>query len=78
MTATETVRPYDLTGQVIAWEQGELDEEGAASLFQHLINNGMAWSLQGAYGRTAVALIRLGLCEATTPAAKYYTSREGR
>lgn len=30
--------------------------------WQHLINNGMAWTLQGWFGRTAQALIEQGVC----------------
>ena len=46
---------------MIAWEQGELTLEGEVKLFQQLVDNGMAWTLQGAYGRNAMALIRAGL-----------------
>ncbi len=53
---------YDLTGNIIAYENGELDQEEAAELFQHLIDNGMAWSLQGSYGRAAAAFIAAGYC----------------
>ena len=48
--------------QVIAYEQGELDEEGIIDMFQQLINSGMAWKMQGSYGRTAKALIDAGYC----------------
>ena len=48
--------------QVIAYEQGELDEEGIIDLFQELITSGMAWQMQGSYGRTAKALINAGYC----------------
>ena len=41
---------------------GELEEEGVVELFQHLINTGMAWSLQGHYGRVAFDLIKAGEC----------------
>ena len=51
-----------MLNQVIAYEQGELDEEGIIELFQELINSGLAWDLQGSYGRTAKALIDAGYC----------------
>ena len=51
-----------MLNQVIAYEQGELDEEGIVELFQELINSGMAWEMQGSYGRTAKALIDAGYC----------------
>jgi len=51
-----------MINQVIAYEQGELDEEGIIDLFQELINSGMAWEMQGSYGRTAKALINAGYC----------------
>jgi hypothetical protein len=50
-------QPYDQTGQIIAYENGELDDEEAIELFQHLVNSGLVWQLQGSYGRTAQALI---------------------
>lgn len=51
-----------MVSQIIAYEQGELDQEETIALFQHIINTGLAWSLQGHYGRTAVALIEAGEC----------------
>ena len=51
-----------ILNQVIAYEQGELDEEGIIDLFQELITSGMAWKMQGSYGRTASALIDAGYC----------------
>jgi hypothetical protein len=55
---TET--PYDVTGNIIAFEQGELEHEDVITLFQELVNSGLAWQLQGSYGRTAMALIEAG------------------
>ena len=53
----------DLTDRIIEYEEGGLDEEDTIALFQELIDNGMAWTLQGSYGRMAKHLIECGLCE---------------
>lgn len=51
----------DIVTAIIAYENGELDIDATVELFQFLVDNGMAWSLQGSYGRTAMDLIRAGL-----------------
>jgi hypothetical protein len=51
----------NLFDDIMAYEGGELDEYSTIELFQNLVNNGMAWSLQGHYGRTAKNLIDAGL-----------------
>ena len=51
-----------IAARIIDYEMGDLPEEEARQLFQELIDNGMAWTLQGHYGRTANALITAGIC----------------
>lgn len=51
----------DELNRIIAYEQGELDEESTLDLFQSLVTSGLAWRLQGHYGRTAMALLDAGL-----------------
>lgn len=53
----------DLVGAIIEFESGQLEDEGILDLFQELVNTGMAWQLQGSYGRMAQALIDEGLIE---------------
>ena len=53
--------PYlDLLDEMMAWEEGKLDQSETVSLFQKLVDNGMAWTLQGMYGREANRLIQNG------------------
>lgn len=54
----------DQVDQIIAYECGELDDGGIINLFQDLINSGLAYQLQGSYGRTANVLIEAGYCDA--------------
>jgi hypothetical protein len=49
-----------LVDKIIAFESGELNNEGILELFAELIKTGQAWSLQGCYGRTAQGLIDKG------------------
>lgn len=56
----------DMLDQILSYEQGEMEESEMVIFFQDLIDTGMAWSLQGHYGRTANALIMSGDC--TLPA----------
>ena len=47
--------------KIIAYENGELDEDGVIDLFQKLLDSGQVWHLQGSYGRTCQGMIEAGL-----------------
>lgn len=50
----------DIISGIIDYENGDLSYEQVVELFQKLVDNGMAWTLQGHYGRTARYLIEQG------------------
>lgn len=51
----------DTVEKIMAYELGMMkSEEEVIELFQELVDTGMAWSLQGSYGRTARNLILMG------------------
>ena len=52
---------FDLTTRIIEFETGEATEEQVIELFQYLVDSGLAWSLQGSYGRIAQALLEEGI-----------------
>ena len=62
LSETEPLGHKNLTSQIVAYETGEASDQEVIELFQQLINTGMAWSLQGHYGRTAKHLIEQGFC----------------
>lgn len=51
----------DVVSKIMDYEAGEMDEDETVAFFQHLVTTGLAWQLQGHYGRTAVSLIDAGL-----------------
>jgi hypothetical protein len=53
----------DVALLLLQYEMGEVDEDETITLFQYLIDTGMAWKMQGSYGRMAKRMIDAGLCE---------------
>lgn len=56
-------RDYNNVGALIDYESGLLSEAQSIELFSYLIKSGLAWKLQGSYGRTAKALIEAGVID---------------
>lgn len=50
------------TEDLIRYENDEMTDEEEVVFFQRLIDTGMAWTLQGHYGRKAAQFIAEGLC----------------
>jgi hypothetical protein len=55
---------YDACAAIEGFDGEEHTEEEIIAAFQHLIDTGVVWKLQGFYGRTADALIDAGHCHA--------------
>ena len=50
----------DIVGQIMAFEQGELEDGEVYALFQFLLDSGMIYSLQGSFQRMAEDLLISG------------------
>jgi hypothetical protein len=53
---------FDTLSFIMDFESGALSEEQIIEGFQHLIDAGIVWQLQGSYGRMATQLINAGRC----------------
>lgn len=62
----------DLVTDIMNYEGGELSNNEVVDLFAKLVSNGMAWTLQGHYGRTAMLLIQEGYINKNGEVLKYY------
>jgi hypothetical protein len=51
----------DLVSRIIQYESEAMEDDEVFALFQELVDTGMAWQLQGSYGRMAQFLIDEGL-----------------
>ena len=47
-----------------------IDEDQVIEAWQHLIDTGLCWRLQGFFGRTAANLIETGVCTPHQPATQ--------
>ncbi len=50
----------NLISSIIEYENGNLTNEQTIEFFQELVDSGLVWDLQGAYGRMAEYLISIG------------------
>lgn len=60
-----TTEKFNLVDSIMRFEAGEMGETETVEFFQHLVDTGLAWSLQGSYGRTAQAMIAHGILAAS-------------
>ncbi len=51
----------DMLEKIGAYESGDMSQDEEVSFFQELVDSGMAWHLQGHYGRHATYLAESGL-----------------
>jgi len=61
-TTPNDEKPFDVTGFIIDFEEGLCTDAETINGFQHLIDSGLCWKLQGYYGRVAQSLIDDGYC----------------
>ena len=54
-------RDYDVVDFIMDYEDGNMSQEDIIKGFQKLLDSGLVWKLQGAYGRMAQELIDKGL-----------------
>jgi hypothetical protein len=51
----------DAIDAIMDYEGGTQSHEDTVAMFQSLVDSGLAWQLQGHYGRTAMRMIEAGL-----------------
>jgi len=58
---TPSAQRFDVVSAIMDYESGNMTEEDAIEFFQHLLDTGTIYSLQGSYQRTAQSLLDAGL-----------------
>ena len=51
----------DTVDAISRYESGQMEQEEQVEFFQHLLDTGIVWSLQGHYGRAVSWMINEGL-----------------
>jgi hypothetical protein len=51
---------YDVSENISAYESGKLDDAAINRLFQHLVDTGLVWELEGHLSKKAVELAESG------------------
>lgn len=72
MSKESVVIPVGLVEDIVRFESGEMGFEETADFFQRLIDTGLAWELQGFYGRQAEEAIKAGVCSGEVPSGGGY------
>ena len=57
------IKDESICNMIIDFESGDMSMEDVITLFQHLVDTGVVWELQGSYGRLASQLIEQGLVD---------------
>ena len=57
----------DVVNQIMAYEQGDMDDEEVIDFFQVLLDTRIIYSLQGSYQRQAQVLLEAGYIERSVP-----------
>jgi hypothetical protein len=55
----------DMLENISSYENGDMSQDEEVVFFQELVDSGMAWHLQGHYGRHAMYLAEAGLVTIT-------------
>ena len=51
---------YDVTKNITAYEDGNLNDDSVNELFQYLVDTDQVWEMEANYGRKAVELAEAG------------------